>query len=506
MSYALDEQVGAAVDRARTISSSGGHATSRVPPASATRTRSPSAQAVPPVPATRVANSIGPAVARDALHEPDASAAQPEVHEVRVLRAPGMVADVRQARGHGRELADRRSDLIDDVRRVRAEPSAALRGVAPPAAEPRRRDRRAAGCGAGRSPGAARRSRRAHDRPGEQRLARGETELGAEEVHDPGASRPRPRACAPRPCRGRTASRTRRACPRRPLRARARHACAAASRSSPRRRPAPRARRRGSCTRSGSRSARPARPSWPDRGRPGPATSKPAARSARTCVRQPNPVPTTADADASRGDTGRVRHHRQHRVLADDEQDLDQRRRVVVLGQHRPGRVVDVVVPVQLVGGPQQRPLGVGPAAVVDRLCATRAISASVSPAARAYSACSTHSNSESQLDAARNARSSWSRCESTPFKASAAAQPRNGLSRSGWRASTAIVRAGSLPGGAMRVSISFASPRSSSGRGTVIRSSWSVMAPRLPTGGCGPQGCAQTSRPRSRRPRCRPR
>jgi pimeloyl-ACP methyl ester carboxylesterase len=64
---------------------------------------------------------------------------------------------------------------------------------------------------------------------------------------------------------------------------------------------------------------------------------------------------------------------------------------------------------------------------------AIAAISSSEMPACRASSACSTHSNVDPQLWAARSASSSWSRFGSTPASASAAAQPRNGDSRSGW-------------------------------------------------------------------------
>jgi hypothetical protein len=96
-----------------------------------------------------------------------------------------VVTDVRQARGHGHELADRGADLIDHVRGVRAEPTAPLRGIAPP-----RRHLRI-GVGEERDMEQERREARladraGADRPGEQRLPRSEPELGAEEVHDAG--------------------------------------------------------------------------------------------------------------------------------------------------------------------------------------------------------------------------------------------------------------------------------------------------------------------------------
>ena len=56
-------------------------------------------------------------------------------------------------------------------------------------------------------------------------------------------------------------------------------------------------------------------------------------------------------------DAARVGEHRQHRVLADDEGDLDERGRFVASREHGPGRVVDRRIPVELVGRTQQRGL-----------------------------------------------------------------------------------------------------------------------------------------------------
>jgi hypothetical protein len=55
-------------------------------------------------------------------------------------------------------------------------------------------------------------------------------------------------------------------------------------------------------------------------------------------------------------------------VLADDHADLDQLGPAVVDREGGPGGVVDAVVVVQLVGRPQQRGLGVGPAVGVGTL------------------------------------------------------------------------------------------------------------------------------------------
>ena len=113
---------------------------------------------------------------------------------------------------------------------------------------------------------------------------------------DASPPRPRPRrACVPpRPRRARTASRTRRADPPRTLRSRAPRACRAESRSSPRRphrMPSASANDVNACgipSRSARRCVR-------ARSRPTSAcTVKPALRSAGTCTRHPNPVPTTA--------------------------------------------------------------------------------------------------------------------------------------------------------------------------------------------------------------------
>jgi hypothetical protein len=90
------------------------------------------------------------------------------------------------SRAHPDDLAERRADLVDDVRPVGPEPTAALGLELPPVGQLGR------GVGVGREleleEGVARLADHAgSDRARELRLAGAEAELGAEQVHDTGA-------------------------------------------------------------------------------------------------------------------------------------------------------------------------------------------------------------------------------------------------------------------------------------------------------------------------------
>ena len=220
-----------------------------------------------------------------------------EVHREAVFDVPvGRAADLGERRAHADDAAQHLVDLVDHVRALRAQPAAALRGVAPP-----RRD----------LAGRVGQHREVHQEGRELRLAdlararltprRGclaRTPIG---IRCRGGARPagglgRVEHRGALPWRHeRRASRTARACRRRRPRARSRRGCGAAWRSSPRRPREGRARRRGWCSRVGDVEA-PARVpmSSRDRARRALCTSNPAARSARRCVMQPNPVPTIA--------------------------------------------------------------------------------------------------------------------------------------------------------------------------------------------------------------------
>ncbi len=128
------------------------------------------------------------AIAGDALQHTDTPVAQPEVHEVRILGTPRVFPGMRQARAHARELTEHGVDLIDDVRRLRAEPPAALRRVAPP--------QRHLGIGSGeqRDVQHERSEARLADRAAaqdtrEERLSRRESEFRTHQMHDTGALR-----------------------------------------------------------------------------------------------------------------------------------------------------------------------------------------------------------------------------------------------------------------------------------------------------------------------------
>ena len=129
-----------------------------------------------------------PEVAGAALHDPVDAGAQPEAHAVAVLGRPAVLGQSRERGAHTLELAERAADLVDEVRGVRAEPAAALRGVGPPVGHlgPGMREQRHVQQ-EGRH---ARLADRAvtHD-AAQELLARRPAELGAEEVHDPGRLR-----------------------------------------------------------------------------------------------------------------------------------------------------------------------------------------------------------------------------------------------------------------------------------------------------------------------------
>ena len=199
----------------------------------------------------------------------------------------------RQHGRHRRELAEPGAHLVDDVRARRAEPSTARARVEPPVRH------RAAGSATSGTYCTSVNVRGSPIRP--SAIARATSARSGAQRNSwptrcvtPRRRRRRRASPPPRPRRARTASRRSRAGPPRTLRSRARRACRAGWRSSPRRRPASasaslssvhacgdaeRARRGGACARGRARRARPRR-------------SRRCA-DAGTWTRHPNPVPTT---------------------------------------------------------------------------------------------------------------------------------------------------------------------------------------------------------------------
>ena len=232
------------------------------------------------------------AIGRGALHQTGHARLHREVHDETVVGRHGSRRKVDDARVHRRELAERHPDLIDHLRSVRGQPTAALVGIRPPFGN------FGVGCGEHRHVQHDQREARLADRAAlhdatQQGLAGVVPELGADEVDDAGRlGAPRPghalrRRCAP------TVSRTARACRRRsrPRRSTAwvSGGVAIVTASTP-----------GSANASaidvhafGTLNA-PARSAVFFGSRPTNArTSKPALRSARTWVKHPKPVPTT---------------------------------------------------------------------------------------------------------------------------------------------------------------------------------------------------------------------
>ena len=160
---------------------------------------------------------------------------------------------------------------------------------------------------------------------------------------------------------------------------------------------------------------------------------------------------------------------REHRVLTDNEEELDQGRRFERLGEDGPRLVGDVGRRVQLVGRAEERTLQGRPRVVIgQRLGDGRDLGVGevggagvlhvLDPFERALAVPRDAQREELVVPLLR-----------TPFSASAAAQVRNGASRSGCRASTAMVRAGSRPGCAISGRSSATSGRSSSAVGIGI-------------------------------------
>ena len=281
--------------------SSGGIASSRVPVASATRTRSPSAHTVPSVPATRVANNIGPRSLATLCITPTAPERKRKCTRYASSAVQPWSATCGRLAADGVELAQSRADLVDHVRSLRTQPTPALARVAPPVGYLRGRHRRAAGCATGTSRDAGHRSRRRARPACEQRLPGREAELRAQQVHYARGMGSREELAR----LGRVACE----------RLFAQHVtCPAATVSST----------RGPCVCGGvaivtastassasasesdvhacGMSKRFARSAVFSASRPTSAsTSKPAARNARTCVKQPKPVPTTAACTVTSG-------------------------------------------------------------------------------------------------------------------------------------------------------------------------------------------------------------
>ena len=229
-----------------------------------------------------------------ALHHARAARSSLEVHDERVVG--GARARRRRrgsARAHARELAERHAELVDHLRAVRAEPAAAARVVGPPRREPRRRGRRAPERAAPRWRAGARRSRRSGPCG---RASPGRDPTGTR--CRAGARSRRPRAAAST-CRPSAASRangfSQITCLPAAI-ARERELGVRVRGSGDRDRvdavECERVVERGERERHVELAAR-VRACARGRGRRGPSRRSPAARSARTWVMQPNPVPTT---------------------------------------------------------------------------------------------------------------------------------------------------------------------------------------------------------------------
>ena len=169
--------------------------------------------------------------------------------------------------------------------------------------------------------------------------------------------------------------------------------------------PVARARRRASCTRARPRTVRLGLPSCRDRDPRARAPRNRAARSARTCVRQPNPVPTTATPVVTPGSPPRSRPstasctdpRRTGSRPAPAGRSARRARAQVAVG--------DVTIEMQLVGRAPAAPARSRSTSRLDRLRDQRGSRRRSAPPARAYSACSTHSNSEPAVRTRRAGR-----------------------------------------------------------------------------------------------------
>ena len=131
-------------------------------------------------------------------------------------------------------------------------------------------------------------------------------------------------------------------------------------------------------------------------------------------------------------DPGHVRDHREHRVLADDEGQLDELGRLVAAGQALPERVVDLLADVELVGGEQEIAVRSAPARGIGSRGDARDLRRRRAPRPPAYLTWWPHSKSLWLFQEARSASSSESRRESTPCCAIAVAKPRKGFMSAG--------------------------------------------------------------------------